>query len=875
MEKLSRREFILASGGMVGATTLLSETPYILTAGNESLPANSREQVSLSSPSLYNADVQTAIGLGDELASIVDQFGQVKSRKAEVNIELGSPPRAVSTCEGSQSLEGGYLPIVHTNLCSPGETLSWVTFASTYQDVKCDYVGIEVAESAYRITLLFPFTTSINVDQGIVTSGDELLAIFPPPQRMAFTQAKYNCLTPPALTTSIEDDTWSHDHTHPPTGVDPAFSSARRVAMVGHPLYYRFPVANKQTYHVFLGLLPYQDVNPGVLIERLTVNGQSQVADLGVSGMHTPVLLHFVTTPMNGEIHVRCETDPSETDPYQDFLLNGIWIFDHLVEMKDVMAGRVSQQAIFYVQCGKESLRDMASSVVLEYGSQGTSSATRWIRLPYNSHRTEAEILRNVSPESAMAGVKERWDSVLAKGAAFSTGDVKLNNLYKSSLINIFLLREKCAGAASDGGDLYIVKPGANKYVNFWYRDASYIITALGAAGHADESEKSLRIMWQSGLTGMFGYWGQQDCGVWQSPATEWDGQGQALWALVNHYEFTGDTEWLRRVYSSIRKGALWINTVTEQTRIKALFGERPIYYGLLPSGEGEAIGSSYIYYHNFWAILGLRQALIAAEALREEDDLKWMRRTYDQLESSLMASVKLAFERTGNNRFIPATPFDPHSRIWGALSALYPCRFLEPQDPMMTCTLAEMERDSREDLYHFDPDWVWTYITADWAMCYMMRGELTSFHRFFNGYVSHAAPTNVWSEIIDTKSRTGVGDMPHGWAAAQYVLLHRNALVFENQTDLELCWGVQPKWLDDDARITVKKAPTKFGKLDFELKRSGASLLLDYKLRPEPGHPTAQQLRFHIPRLEEKITSIIVNGKVQTLSPDESSIRL
>ena len=120
-----------------------------------------------------------------------------------------------------------------------------------------------------------------------------------------------------------------------------------------------------------------------------------------------------------------------------------------------------------------------------------------------------------------------------------------------------------------------------------------------------------------------------------------------------------------------------------------------------------------------------------------------------------------------------------------------------------------------------------------------------------------------------------GIGDQPHGWAAAQYALLHRNTLVFENQADLELCWGVQPKWLDDEARIAVKKAPTKFGELDFELKRSGSSLFLDYKLRPEPGHPTAQQLRFHIPRLEEKITSIIVNGKVQTLSPDESSIRL
>lgn len=873
----SRRKFILASGGIVGAATLFSETPHKLMAGSQSLLAHGVEQASSSGPPLYNADVQTAIGLGDELASIVDRFGQVRSRRAEVRLDLGTPPRPVSGCEWSQSLENGYLPIIHTNLRSPSADLSWVAFASAHQGLKCDYVGIKSAEGSYRITLLFPLTTSITVDQGIVTSGDELLATFPQPQRLAFTRAKYNCLTPATLTWSEAVDTWDSwepYHLHLPADVDPAFGSGRTVTLGGHSLDYRFPVTKQQNYHVFLGLLiPFQ-AKPGEQIRRLTVNGQRQVADLGVSGMRTPILLHFVTAPMNGEIHVRCEPDPSTTDPYAEFLLNGIRIFDHPVETKDVMAGRASQKAVFYVQCGREPIRDLASSVVLEYGPQGESSATRWIRLPYDSHRTDAEILRNVSPDSAMAGVKERWDSLLAKGAEYSAGDAKLDNLYKSSVINIFLLREKYAGVANDNGDLYIVKPGATVYDTFWYRDASYIITAFGAAGYPDESEKSLRLFWQSGLKGIFGYWGQQESGVWQSPATEWDGQGQALWALVNHYEFTRDKEWLRRVYGSIRRGALWIENATEQRRIKGVFGETPIYFGLLPAGEGEAIANTYVYYHNFWAILGLRQAIVAAAALQEEEDLRWMQRTYDQLESSLMDSVKLAFERIGNNQFIPATPFDPHSRVWGAIAALYPCRFLEPQNPMMTNTLAYMERDSREGLYHFDPDSVWTYMTADWATCYLLRDELTSFYRFFNGYVSHAAPTNVWVEIIHIKSRRGVGDMPHGWAAAQYVLLHRNALVFENHKYLELCWGVQPEWLRDGGKLSAHRAATKFGTVDFTLQRSGSELVFDYNLA-SAGHGAPEETRLHIPKLREAIASVRINGRARSLAPGESVIKL
>jgi hypothetical protein len=169
----------------------------------------------------------------------------------------------------------------------------------------------------------------------------------------------------------------------------------------------------------------------------------------------------------------------------------------------------------------------------------------------------------------------------------------------------------------------------------------------------------------------------------------------------------------------------------------------------------------------------------------------------------------------------------------------------------------------------------LFTYLTAEWATCYLIRDELTSFCRFFNGFVSHAAPTNVWVEEIHIKSRMGGGDMPHGWAAAMYMLLHRHALVFENQKYLELCWGVQPSWLDDGSRIVVKRVPTRFGKLDFELKRSGQALLLEYHLEPEGGYPSAEEIRFHIPQLKETIVSVWINGKVRTLSPGKSVMTL
>ena len=236
-------------------------------------------------------------------------------------------------------------------------------------------------------------------------------------------------------------------------------------------------------------------------------------------------------------------------------------------------------------------------------------------------------------------------------------------------------------------------RPGAGIYDNFWIRDGSYIANALGLAGYPEEVEKSLRLFWQPGLKGQFATWGQQPAGYWQSPITQWDSNGEALWALVHHFQLTQDKQWLRTAYDSIRKGALWIRYACEQMKFTLEQGERPVYYGLLPPGEGEAIVSGINYYHNFWALLGLHQATIAAVALGKTEDAQTFRAAYDDLRTNLLASVEWAYQHTGKGKFIPATPFDTDVSIWGSAGALYPCGFLEPLDPMMTACLLYTSR--------------------------------------------------------------------------------------------------------------------------------------------------------------------------------------
>jgi hypothetical protein len=806
--------------------------------------------------------LQTAIGLRDQTPGIVDKFGQLKTRNAETTLEMGTPLQPVTGMEWSQSLAGGYAPMVETEVRAPQGSFRWAAFTADEGGVAADYVEIKEAATPYRLTLWFPFTTSIQVQDNYVFSRDQVLAFFPPPGAMEVSQARYNFLSPTAGP--------SETHAKPLPGTDPAFN-LRIVQGLGRDIQYRFPVTSGAAYHIFLGMLTFRPLKPGDSLMKLWVGDQSRTVDLGLTGSGVPVLEEFVVRTIGNEILVKVECDASATNPGRPALLNGIWVFDKPVDAEQVKAGKLSQSAVFYAQCGREKLRDRACSVVLDYPPHAATAGSKWIRLPYKACTCELATVTSISPEAARTSAQKGWDSFLQEGAQFTTGVPHLDDLYKTSLLNIFLLRTRLAGAGAEGGDLYVLKPGATTYNAFWYRDGSYLVAALDVAGYPREAKKSLDLFWQGNLQGTPAAMSQQASGAWQCPLTEWDGQGQALWALVHHFELTRDQSWLRQVYPSIRRGAQWIKNVTDQTQIRTEHGEKPIFFGLLPEGDGEAIGMGYIYYHNFWAVLGLRQALAAAQALEEVADAKWIQETYGQFCANLLASVKLAYAGIGNHQFIPGSTFDPRLDIWGAMAALYPARFLAPHDEMMTRTLERMAGHSKEDEYVFqDRDKIWTYITVDWAMCYLLRDELPMFYRLFNGYVAHASPTNAWIEEIYPDTRVGTGDMPHGWAAGQYVHLLRNSLLFENENVLELGWGVQPAWLAEGAKVSVKRAPSRSGNVDFELRRQGAELILDYQLA---ATVKPAQVRLHVPFGLIGVKSLRLNGRSRELPAGATAV--
>ena len=453
------------------------------------------------------------------------------------------------------------------------------------------------------------------------------------------------------------------------------------------------------------------------------------------------------------------------------------------------------------------------------------------------------------------------WDAVLAPAATVSAADPWLGEAFRSSLVHDLLMRDKV-------DEFRVVKPGAQAYDSFWFRDAAYIIRSMDSAGLHARAEESLRLYWNRPLPDeieAMGTWNsrvaQYDDGRWECPNDEHDGTGQALWALVGHYQLTGDLAWLRTVYPAIRNGANWLVSA----RLQTLGGENAgsSHEGLLPIGCGESlIPWDYVLNHNYWGVLGLRMAGVAADAVGEAGDVQTFARAREALQASVEKAVQAAFI----DGYIQAAPGVTQSIDHGSIGALYPCEVLPPDDALLTATFENMWQHRVFDQYKFPTkNKIWTYITADWAQALLLRGEWERATTLFEGYRKQASPVAGWWEEVFVDSGVGTGDDPHGWAAANYVLWLRSILMWETAAGtVELLRGVPPAWLVHGSPLRATGFPLRLGRLESLVAEpdDAGGLRVQWDLEPKPATPPTVVL-FARGRLIDSVDCGSVAGKI------------
>jgi len=114
------------------------------------------------------------------------------------------------------------------------------------------------------------------------------------------------------------------------------------------------------------------------------------------------------------------------------------------------------------------------------------------------------------------------------------------------------------------------------------------------------------------------------------------------------------------------------------------------------------------------------------------------------------------------------------------------------------------------------------------------------------------------------------MGDLPHTWISAEYILSICSMFAYERESDrsLVLAAGISPEWLEDGFEVAVEGLATYYGKISYTLRRENPDTL-HFNLREGISVPSGG-IVVKTP-LPLPIREVEVNGRPTDSFTDES----
>jgi len=157
---------------------------------------------------------------------------------------------------------------------------------------------------------------------------------------------------------------------HPEIECDPAFRNIR-AGMGGVPIVYRFAVPPGAKRTVVLGLCESHHVQAGERPLLLYVEGapRAEVDPIAVWGRNIPGCLRFDACDLDGDGRLQIVVAPHPQAHDRNTILNVIWVFspDIYVDLNDVLRGKLSETAEYYVDVGGERDQSVYEGGALTY----------------------------------------------------------------------------------------------------------------------------------------------------------------------------------------------------------------------------------------------------------------------------------------------------------------------------------------------------------------------------------------------------------------------------------------------------------------------------------------------------------------------------
>jgi hypothetical protein len=295
----------------------------------------------------------------------------------------------------------------------------------------------------------------------------------------------------------------------------------------------------------------------------------------------------------------------------------------------------------------------------------------------------------------------------------------------------------------------------------------------------------------------------------------EHDSHGQLLALIADYYRFTGERSFLEEAWPFVDKAARCIERLLEDG-------------GLLPisvSHEGYLAQPVHSYWDDFWALRGLGDAADLARVLGSEGVARHWQDLATRVGASLFASIAAT-------RAQHALDFIPGSVEWADFDPTATANAIYLLDVPAGLDRAAVERTF--DRYLADwrakraadatsPNYTPYEIRIIGALVRLGRREAAlELLRFF---LADRRPRawNQWPEIAwrDRSAPAHIGDLPHTWISAEYVLAIRSLFAYEREADrtLVVAAGLAPEWTVGDG-VRVRSMPTRYGALSYSLRR-------------------------------------------------------
>jgi hypothetical protein len=468
------------------------------------------------------------------------------------------------------------------------------------------------------------------------------------------------------------------------------------------------------------------------------------------------------------------------------------------------------------------------------------------------------------------------WKSEVAKADRFSVPDPKVTNTFRTSLVNDLVATE-----VGENGQMY---QRVNKihYDYMWIRDSSFFVRTYDMLGLPDVARSVLQdfIVWQGGKAVSF-----FKPGAPQPPgarlSVQEDYWGQVLWAFGAHCRTTGDRKMLEEIYPLL-------SPHIDEFVAKCAKDPRGLWPVAGPY-DNEMIDGHYTG-HSFWALLGLKYAVMMANDMNRPDDARKWQKVHDDYETIFLKQLReLAAKSEGY--IPPGMDSVTAGNDWdNASGGIYPFEVLAKDDPLAQSTL-RMVRD-----YNYQ-EGIITYGGNAWVAKNQKlqgktgdRGYLHHYETFYvtesntilgeqkrvvedlYSILAHTGSTNSGFEFsIPAWSTRDPGDnfTPHGWFAARYMSQIRDALVREEGDQLHVASVLAPQWVEPGKDVTVREAPTFFGAVSYRLHSTGkgATLFLNNRWSRAPS-----QIVLHTPWFV-KVASAKVDGKTIDVTGSAISI--